>query len=268
MQDLELSLLNSLKVLFSGLGAKNSDNNYAVPLFSKSDATPAGFMNLSDLASVLGVMKNVAACNIDTELNRKQYYIGQANSLSGTMPALFGGGARTKCIVICYSKESDQYASGYQEFYCYNRQEGGPVSRRYYRTYNGSTQTWNDWQRIYDAGMLNDSYDLSPLANALGSSGYLQQAGVAADEVIDLGEKVYYIVITAISSSIMPAVIASNGTNFVTLSTETHIQVAGEEPASSAVALWWVYFENGHVKVKNKRNTGSTLNVYYAFSSR
>lgn len=114
-------------------------------------------------------MKKVGACNIDTELGENQYYIGQANSLSGTHPSVFAGGGRTKCIVICYSKGSGQFESGYQEFYCYNRQEGRSISRRYYRIYDDSTQTWNDWQRIYDEGMLVDSgYDLSPLANALG----------------------------------------------------------------------------------------------------
>ena len=52
------TLLNSLKSLFSSLGAKTSDNNYAVGLFDKTSGEPKGMMGMSDLASVLGVIKD------------------------------------------------------------------------------------------------------------------------------------------------------------------------------------------------------------------
>lgn len=51
------SLLNGMKSLFSSLGAKTSDSNYGVALLDKTSGEPKGLMGMSDLASVLGVMK-------------------------------------------------------------------------------------------------------------------------------------------------------------------------------------------------------------------
>ena len=53
------SLSNGIKELFAALGAKTSDSNYAVPLLNKTNGTPQGMMDMSSLASVLGVMKYV-----------------------------------------------------------------------------------------------------------------------------------------------------------------------------------------------------------------
>ena len=45
-----------MKSLFSSLGAKTSDSNYAVGLFDKTSAEPKGIMDMASLASVLGVL--------------------------------------------------------------------------------------------------------------------------------------------------------------------------------------------------------------------
>lgn len=45
----------TLANVFKALGAKTSDNNYAIPLFNKTSAIPQGLMDLPTLASVLGV---------------------------------------------------------------------------------------------------------------------------------------------------------------------------------------------------------------------
>ena len=47
-------LKNGMKNLFSSLGAKTSDSNYAVGLFDKTSAEPKGIMDMASLASVLG----------------------------------------------------------------------------------------------------------------------------------------------------------------------------------------------------------------------
>ena len=49
------TLLDGLKSLFSTLGAKTSDSNYAVGLYDKTSGEPKGLMGMSDLQSVLGV---------------------------------------------------------------------------------------------------------------------------------------------------------------------------------------------------------------------
>lgn len=54
MATLTDSLLNGLKSLFSGLGKKTTDSNYAVALLKNSDASAAGYMGMADLAKVLG----------------------------------------------------------------------------------------------------------------------------------------------------------------------------------------------------------------------
>ena len=47
-------LKDGMKSMFSSLGAKTSDSNYAVGLYDKTSAEPKGLMGMSDLASVLG----------------------------------------------------------------------------------------------------------------------------------------------------------------------------------------------------------------------
>ena len=49
-----ISTLNAIKGVFATLGAKTSNSNYAVPLVDKTSAEPKGFMEMANLASVLG----------------------------------------------------------------------------------------------------------------------------------------------------------------------------------------------------------------------
>ncbi len=51
----ELELASGIKSIFNALGAKTSDSNYAVALLDKTTKQPAGVMDMSTLASVLGV---------------------------------------------------------------------------------------------------------------------------------------------------------------------------------------------------------------------
>ena len=60
MATLTDSLLNGVKSLFSGLGAKTTDSNYAVPLVNKNDATPTGYMTMANIAAVLGAANIMA----------------------------------------------------------------------------------------------------------------------------------------------------------------------------------------------------------------
>ena len=46
--------INTIKNVFSALGAKTSDDNYGVALLDKTSGEPKGLMGMSDLASVLG----------------------------------------------------------------------------------------------------------------------------------------------------------------------------------------------------------------------
>ena len=47
---------DTIKNVFSALGAKTSDSNYGVALLDKTSGEPKGFMGMSDLASVLVVI--------------------------------------------------------------------------------------------------------------------------------------------------------------------------------------------------------------------
>lgn len=49
----KITTLNTLKNVFSALGAKTSDDNYAVGLFDKTSGEPKGMMGISDLVSVM-----------------------------------------------------------------------------------------------------------------------------------------------------------------------------------------------------------------------
>lgn len=44
------TLVNAIKAIFAS--KKTTDSNYAVPLLNKNDASPAGYMELPDLAAV------------------------------------------------------------------------------------------------------------------------------------------------------------------------------------------------------------------------
>ena len=50
-----ISFRDAFKSLMATLGAKTTDSNYAVPLVNKTSGAPQGFMDMSSLASVLGV---------------------------------------------------------------------------------------------------------------------------------------------------------------------------------------------------------------------
>lgn len=60
-----------MKSLFSSLGAKTSDSNYAVGLFDKTSAEPKGIMDMASLASVLGgaFMSLVGVQKIRADIN-------------------------------------------------------------------------------------------------------------------------------------------------------------------------------------------------------
>ena len=49
--------INTIKNVFSALGAKTSDDNYGVALLDKTTAEPKGLMGMRDLASLLGGIK-------------------------------------------------------------------------------------------------------------------------------------------------------------------------------------------------------------------
>jgi hypothetical protein len=61
------------------LGAKTTDRNYAVPLVNKTSGDPQGFMDMSSLASVLGVdmffFENGQNLNNLTFKNRRYLYV-------------------------------------------------------------------------------------------------------------------------------------------------------------------------------------------------
>ena len=62
--------INTIKNVFAALGAKTSDDNYAVGLFDKTTAEPKGLMEMNDLRSVLGVM-----------VHGGEFYHGSLNTL-------------------------------------------------------------------------------------------------------------------------------------------------------------------------------------------
>lgn len=64
--------INTIKNVFSALGAKTSDSNYGVALLDKTSGEPKGLMGMSDLASVLGVLRPVSM-NATTDLNDIKY---------------------------------------------------------------------------------------------------------------------------------------------------------------------------------------------------
>ena len=59
--------LNTIKNVFSALGAKTSDSNYAVALLDKTSAEPKGMMDFANLASVLGGTLTELSANTDLD---------------------------------------------------------------------------------------------------------------------------------------------------------------------------------------------------------
>ena len=144
MPDLELSLLNSLKVLFSGLGAKNSDNNYAVPLFSKSDATPVGFMNLSDLASVLGVFtyQTLTFAWENLKTHNSGVYAVRSAAEGGYDQTGLPNNATNSAFIIFFRSSSVNYFQ--LALFVY----GSAVSTEKKLCYNIFRSSWGEWKEI------------------------------------------------------------------------------------------------------------------------
>ena len=69
------TLVNAIKALFTS--KKTTDSNYAVALLNKSDASPAGYMELPDLAAVaagaLALKRTAASSSVGTS-NYEYYY--------------------------------------------------------------------------------------------------------------------------------------------------------------------------------------------------
>ena len=87
------TLLNSLKSLFSSLGAKTSDSNYAVGLFDKTNGEPKGMMGISDLTLVMGVRAKILTSIIDiTNLGLGAFVATRASTVSG-LPTGYGDNA-------------------------------------------------------------------------------------------------------------------------------------------------------------------------------
>ena len=66
--------LNTIKNVFSALGAKTSDSNYAVALLDKTSAEPKGMMDFANLASVLGA--GFQEARVETDVNTECFHIG------------------------------------------------------------------------------------------------------------------------------------------------------------------------------------------------
>ena len=107
------TLVNAIKALFTS--KKTTDSNYAVALLNKSDASPAGYMELPDLAAVAaGSMIPIANnSSLNNYTNSGVYYTNSATNtntiserpFSGAAMVLrvfnpYGGGAKN-CIQIC-----------------------------------------------------------------------------------------------------------------------------------------------------------------------
>ena len=127
------TLLNSLKSLFSSLGAKKSDNNYAVGLFDKTNGEPKGMMGMSDLASVLGGVFDES--NVDTnDCNTVSHscIIGTSGTTTNRPDSSsFVGGV----LITIYGK-----IDGFQFWY------NTSTSALYYRRYRGAASS--SWKQI------------------------------------------------------------------------------------------------------------------------
>lgn len=81
---------DTIKNVFSALGAKTSDSNYGVALLDKTSGEPKGLMGMSDLASVLGGMRynGVSFSDFNNAKQQGVYKIdtGTANLPTGAYP--------------------------------------------------------------------------------------------------------------------------------------------------------------------------------------
>lgn len=77
------TLVNAIKAIFAS--KKTTDSNYAVPLLNKNDASPAGYMELPDLAAVAaGIsLAAVSVSDADSITSSGQYRINGTNANSG-----------------------------------------------------------------------------------------------------------------------------------------------------------------------------------------
>ena len=162
-------LKNGMKSLFSSLGAKTSDSNYAVGLYDKTSAEPKGIMAMSNLASVLGgATLQITTQNYD--LNNAPYgRIGSSNGdISQTLTHAPEQGRRSNFVCTTYKcDDADKYKV--QEFVYTSASSNNPT--KYIRKchYNiDSGYTWGSWYQMYDTSLLTSQELLSPLASALG----------------------------------------------------------------------------------------------------
>ena len=93
----QIQTFNTIKNVFAALGAKTADNNYAVPLLNKSNASPQGFMDMASLASVLGGAKEINT-NIDTILTAKLVWLDGLNDQRPYKGASGASGCLVKTI--------------------------------------------------------------------------------------------------------------------------------------------------------------------------
>ena len=147
--------INTIKNVFSALGAKTSDSNYGVALLDKTSGEPKGMMDFANLASVLGANELIVDNTYDANnmLNRGVVYRWNSSVPSNT-PLSYAA-------MIVYKIGPTNYAQ-----FCISRTWGNrhAMLKRVLKDNN----EWSPWQRIYDEGILNDSAILSPLASALG----------------------------------------------------------------------------------------------------
>lgn len=131
MATLTDSLLNGLKSLFSGLGAKTTDSNYAVPLVNKSNAEPAGYMEMSNLATLMAGVKPLANQNLDSVFQNGTYFVGSGNEgKPNTNDGFF--------VVLNYNN-----ASITQIYWCTQ-----PSNGVYIRNTINQGSSWRGWYKI------------------------------------------------------------------------------------------------------------------------
>lgn len=138
-----ISFSNAFKSLIATLGAKTTDSNYAVPLVNKTSGAPQGFMDMSNLASVLGVSLSAlkSGDNLDDfRRNDGCSYFSSSSTPSG-LPSDFPSNqyGLVRCRVM-----SSAYSIYLQEVFCLNSGE------RYRRSYWAANGGWKDWYKATD----------------------------------------------------------------------------------------------------------------------
>ena len=166
-----ISTLNAIKSVFAALGAKTSDSNYAVPLVDKTSAEPKGFMEMANLASVLGgtstkittsallsSYKTIGTYNIETS---------QIASNIEDVPVESGG-------VLVVSK-------GHSSSFVF--QEYRTLSEVYIRRVSVSDSTASDWSRLDNFGCKTANELASLLGGLLNINYYYFGSGNASETV-------------------------------------------------------------------------------------